>query len=105
MAFQELVNFGLHSKRSPWNATNFYEMFGVSRDGAKDLDDFEFHQIITEAWAKRLVDIPTVSSLYFLEPNGSSPHPPGWDGLVWILVSYFGIIRLDLERSLLTQSS
>ena len=82
MAFQEMVNFGLHSKRSPWNATNFYEMFGVSRDGAKDLDDFEFHQIITEAWAKRLVDIPTVSSLYFLEPNGSSPHPPGWDGLV-----------------------
>ena len=80
MAFQEMVNFGLHSKRSPWNATNFYEMFGVSRDGAKDLDDFEFHQIITEAWAKRLVDIPTVSSLYFLEPNGSSPQPPwlGW---------------------------
>ena len=55
-------------------------MFGVSRDGAKDLDDFEFDQISTEAWAKRLVDIPTVASLYFLEPNGSSPHTPllGW---------------------------
>ena len=58
----EGVNFGLHSKRSPWNATNFYEMFGVSRDGAKDLDDFEFNEVITEAWARRLVDIPTVSA-------------------------------------------
>ena len=53
MAFQEFVNVGLHSKRTPWNA---------SRDGTEDLDVFEFNDVITEAGARRLVDIPTVSA-------------------------------------------
>ena len=62
MAFQEIVNFDLHSKRNPWNATNFYEMLGVSRDGTKDLDEFEVNEVITEAWTRRLVDNPTVAA-------------------------------------------
>ena len=44
MASKEFVNFGLHAKRSPWNAMNFYEMLGVSRE------EIEFdNDVITQA--------------------------------------------------------
>ena len=62
MAFQEIVNFGLHTKDSPWSAINFYEILGVSRIATKDMDEDDFENVIIEAWAKRLVDIPTVSA-------------------------------------------
>ena len=36
------------------------------------------------------------ASLYFLDPNGWAPLPPGWDWLVGILMVYFGFTRWDL---------
>ena len=62
MAFREIVNLGVHAKAARWSAVNFYEIFGVTCNEAKNMGADEFEKAITESWAKRLVDIPTVAA-------------------------------------------
>ena len=49
-----LVNLGLYAKKTPSRATNFYEFLGAARSAKTDT--------IEKAYAKRIVDIPTVSA-------------------------------------------
>ena len=44
----------MYAKTTPCRATNFYEILGVSRNAKRG--------IIEKAFAKRIVDIPTVSA-------------------------------------------
>jgi hypothetical protein len=62
MAFQELVNFGIHAKQTPWATVNFYDILGVSRAATNKFNQHEFEDCIREACAKRFIDIPTVAA-------------------------------------------
>ena len=72
MADAELANFSLHALRTPWVATNFYEILGVPQPAVpKSAYAAGFQAAVADAAARRLVEIPTVSTNMEIYARGS----------------------------------